>query len=300
MFIIMNYIVYSSYLKKEINAEKLISTFIITFSLIRIFERAQNTASNISHIQSQIKDAELFFNKMSKVNTNEMKHPNKIFKNGDIVFKNIYHKYNEDFVLENVSIDIQKGEKVAFVGQIGSGKSTIVKLLLGYQPLRMGDITIGGISVNNISNTEIRENIFYIPQKPKLFDRTLYENIVYGLKTPPTSEEILTILGDLNLEDLKLEFGQKMDKTVGIEGNNLSGGQKQIVWLLRSMFRKCYILVLDEPTASLDPENKKKMIYMIQKMSIGKTVIIISHDVIDPSFRKVEFNEGHIVSSTFF
>ena len=302
MFIIMNYVVYSSYLKKEITAEKLISTFIITFSLIRIFERAQVTAATISHVQSQITDAELFFNKMSSVNTNEMKHPDKTFKNGDIIFRNIYHKYNDDlnFVLENVSIKIQKGEKIAFVGQIGSGKSTIVKLLLGFQPLRMGDITIGGISINDITNKEIREHIFYIPQKPKLFDRTLYENIVYGLKTPPTSEEILTILGDLELDDLKLDFESKMDKKVGVEGNNLSGGQKQIVWLLRSMFRPSYILVLDEPTASLDPENKKKMILMIQKMSIGKTVIIISHDMIDSTFRKVEFNEGHIVSSTFF
>ena len=300
MFVIMNYIVYNSFLKKEINAEKLISTFIITFSLIRIFETAERSAHNMSRIQGQIKDSEDFFNTMSKVNKNEMKKTISNFKNGDIIFKNIYHKYKESFVLENVSITIQKGEKVAFVGQIGSGKSTAVKLLLGFQPLRMGDITIGNVSVNDMSNKDIRNHIFYIPQKPKLFNRTLYENIIYGLKNPPSREEIVNILGDLELDDLKVEFGEKMDTSVGVEGNKISGGQRQIVWLLRSMFRPSYILVLDEPTASLDPENKRKMVNVIQKMSIGKTVIIISHDDIDSAFRKVEFNEGKIVTSTFF
>ena len=300
MFVLMNYVVYSSFLQKEIDAEKLISTFIITFSLIRIFETAERSAHNISRIQSQIQDSEEFFNKMSKINKNEMKQPTTSFKNGDIIFKNIYHKYNDDFVIENVSVTIQKGEKVAFIGQIGSGKSTMIKLLLGFQPLRMGDITICGISINNLSNKDIREHVFYIPQKPKLFNRTLYENIVYGLNKPPSRDEILNILGDLGLDDLKIEFGEKMNNSLGVEGNKLSGGQKQIVWLLRSMFRPSYILVLDEPTASLDPENKKKMINVIQKMSIGKTVIIVSHDEIDSAFRKVEFNEGKIVTSTFF
>ena len=302
IFLIMNYVVYNTYLRHEITTEKLISTFIITFSLIRIFEIADRSAYNISKIQSQIKDAETFFNRLSNVNHNEMKKPSKTFRNGDIVFSNVYHRYKPEggFALENANITIKKGEKIAFVGQIGSGKSTIVKLLMGFQPLRMGSISIGGISINDITNKEIREHVFYIPQKPKLFNRTLYENIVYGLKTPPSREEIVTILGDLELDYLKIEFDNKMDLSVGVEGNNLSGGQKQIIWLLRSMFRPSYILVLDEPTASLDPDNKKKMLLIIQKMSIGKTVIIVSHDEIDSSFRKVEFNEGKIVTSNFF
>jgi ABC-type bacteriocin/lantibiotic exporter with double-glycine peptidase domain len=186
------------------------------------------------------------------------------------------------------------------VGKIGSGKSTMIKLLLGFQPLRMGHITIGGVDINDISNKDLRNYIFYIPQKPKLFNRSLYDNIVYGLKNPPTREQILTILSDLNMENLKVEFEEKMEELVGVEGNQLSGGQRQIIWLLRSMFRPSYILVLDEPTASLDPENKKKMISTIQKLSVGKTVIIVSHDSIDSSFRKIEFNEGRIVDSSFF
>ena len=296
----MNYVMFQAYLKKEITAEKTISTFIITFSLIRMLENAEQISHSFSRIQSQIQDSEDFFNNISKVNRNEMKNDNKTFKNGDIVYSHVYHKYGDDFVLENINLTIQKGENVAFVGQIGSGKSTMIKLLLGFQPLRMGHITIGGVETNDISNKDLRKYIFYIPQKPKLFNRTLYENIIYGLKKPPSRESIIQLLDDLELNDLKVEFKEKMDIKVGVEGNKLSGGQRQIVWLLRSLFRPSYILVLDEPTASLDPENKKIMISIIQKMSVGKTVIIVTHDDIDASFRKVNFNEGRIVKSSYF
>ena len=88
--------------------------------------------------------------------------------------------------MKDVAENALKGENVAFVGQIGSGKSTMIKLLLGFQPLRMGHITIGGVEVNDISNKELRKYIFYIPQIPKLFNRTLYENIIYGIDTKPS------------------------------------------------------------------------------------------------------------------
>jgi ABC-type multidrug transport system fused ATPase/permease subunit len=300
IFVILNFLLYKAYKNKEIDAEKLISTFIITFSIIKIFDNSERCAYNISRVHSQIKDSESFFNTISKYSVNPNKKSISRFKNGDIVIKDVYHKYNKDFVLEKINITIKKGEKIAFVGQIGSGKSTMIKLLLGFQPLLMGHISIGGVNINNIPNNEIRQNIFYIPQKPKLFNRTLYDNIVYGIKTPPSKEEILSILEDLNLTDLKNEFEERMDKLMGIEGNNLSGGQRQIVWLLRAFFRKSYILILDEPTSALDPENKNRLIHVIKKLTIGKTLIIVSHDQIDESFRKIEFKDGKLISNSYF
>jgi len=172
--------------------------------------------------------------------------------------------------------------------------------LLGYQPIVMGDITIGDVSVKQISAEKIHEEIFYIPQKPKLFNRTLYENIVYGLKKPPTPAEIIRTLHDLGLEDIAVIFEKKMDDKMGITGNNLSGGQRQMVWLLRSFYRPSRILVLDEPTASLDPANKEIMIRIIQRISIGKTVIIVSHDNIDSSFRKITLHQGRLIESSYF
>ena len=228
-----------------------------------------------------------------------MKTKETTFVNGDIVTSSVYHKYGDKFVLENVSVRIKKGEKVAFVGEIGSGKTTIVKLIMGFQPLLMGDITIGGVSINHISNKDLRDKIFYIPQKPKLFNRTLYENIVYGLNPAPSKEEVLQLMDDLKI-DVKDVFEKKMDELVGVEGNNLSGGQRQIVWLIRSIYRPSAILILDEPTSALDPTNKLAMISTIKKLSVGKTVIIVSHDDIDPAFRKISMKDGRVINSSFF
>ena len=298
LFISMNYILYSEYKKKVISAEVLISTFIITFSIIRLYEKAEHSSHRMAEVFSKIKDTEKFFNEITidQKKVDKLQH----FKYGDICFHHIYHKYKEEFVLENVNIVVKKGEKVAFVGQIGSGKSTLVKLLMGYQPIVMGDVTIGGVSVKHISSEQIHDEIFYIPQKPKLFNRTLYENIVYGLKKKPSHQEILKTLHELDLDEVSDVFDKKMNESCGVNGNNLSGGQRQMVWLLRSFYRSSRILVLDEPTASLDPENKKTMLRIIQKMSIGKTVIIVSHDNIDDSFRKITLHQGRLVEATYF
>ena len=298
LFIVLNYFIYSAYKEKKITTEKLVSSFIITYSIIRLYETSQRSSRKLASVYSQIKDAEIFFTQISDTNKS-IKKDEISFRNGDIIASNVYHKYGDKFVLENVSLKIKKGEKVAFVGEIGSGKTTIVKLIMGFQQLNMGDISIGGISINNIKNEDLRDKIFYIPQKPKLFNRTLYENIIYGLDNPPTKEEIIILMNDLKL-DVTDTFEKKMDENVGVEGNSLSGGQRQIVWLLRSIYRPSAILILDEPTSALDPDNKIVMISTIKKLSIGKTVIIVSHDDIDPEFRKISMKNGRVITSSFF
>ena len=300
MFLVMNYIIYNDYKKKRIDSDMLISTFIITFSIVRLYEKAEGSSSKYSEIFSKIMDTEKFFNSISDYNYNSKKVGDSVFKNGNIVIKNLYHKYDETFVLENINLTIKKGEKVAFVGHIGSGKSTLIKLILGFQPIVMGDIIIGDVNLNNVPNKEIRREIFYIPQKPKLFNRTLYENIVYGLEKPPPAEDIIKLLKDLELNDIAEIFSVKMNMSVGVDGNFISGGQRQMVWLLRSFYRQSRILIMDEPTASLDQKNKDLLIKIIKKISIGKTVIIVSHDSIDPAFRKIEFNKGRLVTSSYF
>jgi ABC-type bacteriocin/lantibiotic exporter with double-glycine peptidase domain len=160
---------------------------------------------------------------------------------------------------------------------------------MGYQPLVMGSITIGGVSVNDMSNDDIRNNIFYIPQKPKLFNRTLYENIVYGIDRKPSEEQILDIM---KLYDI--HFKMNLDEKVGVEGNSVSGGQRQMVWLLRALLHPAPILIMDEPTSALDPTNKNLINSIIKKTSVNKTVIIVSHDKIDASFRKIRFEDGKL------
>ena len=300
LFVSLNYLIYYEYTQKKIDAETLISTFIVTFSIIRLYEKAVLNADRYSDIYGKVLDTENFFNEISRYNMNANKKNINRFKNGDIVFKGVYHKYKDQLVLENIDIHIEKGEKVAFVGQIGSGKTTLIKLLLGFQILNMGKITIGDMDVNHISNTQLRENIFYIPQKPKLFNRTLYENITYGIEKKPSKESILLLLDDLKLQDIRSVFEGKMDRSVGVEGNELSGGQRQIVWLLRAFYRQAPVLVLDEPTAALDPATKILVMDVIKRINIGKTVIIVSHDPIDSSFRQIKLKKGRVIQETFF
>jgi len=300
LFVSLNYLIYYEYKQKKINAETLISTFIVTFSIIRLYEKAVLNSDKYSDLYGKVLDTEIFFNEISSYNLNAKKTNSESFKNGDIMFQSVYHKYKNKFVLEKVDIHIEKGEKVAFVGQIGSGKTTLIKLLLGFQPLTMGTISIGGMDANKISNAQLRENIFYIPQKPKLFNRTLYENITYGMEKKPSKESILLLLDDLKLQDIRSVFEDKMDHAVGVEGNELSGGQRQIVWLLRAFYRQAPILVLDEPTAALDPATKVLVMDIIKRINIGKTVIIVSHDPIDSSFRQIKLKRGRVIQETFF
>lgn len=223
------------------------------------------------------------------------------FINGNIEFKQVYHKYDLSgvYVLENVSLSIKQGEKIALVGESGSGKSTLIKLLMKHQHLIMGNIIIGNVSVKNLSAEEIAKNIMYIPQNPKLFNRSLYDNIVYGLDKPPSKQQILDILNNMDMDIISNDFKDKMDELCGHDGSSLSGGQRQIVWLLRSLYRVKPIIILDEPTSALDPENKKIVMNAIKKVGVGKTIIIISHDDIDGEFKKVHFKDGQIVESNY-
>jgi len=298
MFIVLNYILYNSYKKKIITSTELVSSFIITWSILSQYQRAIDSAWNSSEVYASLFNVEEYFNTISE-NNKSLKTNTENFNPGDIIISSVYHKYSKDvadtcsntdnFVLENITMKIKKGEKVAFIGKIGSGKSTLIKLIMGYQPLVLGSITIGGINVNDISDDDIRKNIFYIPQKPKLFNRTLYENIVYGIEKPPSKEQIKDIMKLYNIS-----FDKDMDELVGVEGNKLSGGQRQIVWLLRTLLSPASILIMDEPTSALDLNNKNLINSIINKISVGKTVIIVSHDKIDSGFRQIKFTDGKL------
>jgi len=295
VFFLLNYLLYDAYKNKQISDDVLISTFSLTLSLITVFKESISVSNDVTYLYGEIGDLEKYFNDLPKYEDDITSNN---FSDGVIEFKNVFYKQNDSIILDKVSFKINPGDKIVLTGSIGSGKTTIIKLLMKYNKLIMGSIKINDVDINSITSKQIRENIYYIPQHPKLFNRTLYENITYGLKNKPKSEDILTLIKQLQLNEST--FSDKMHESVGVNGNMLSGGQKQLVWLLRAFYRNKKIIIMDEPTASLDLAHKEILMSHIKKLSIGKTLIIISHDNIDSSFKRIHLNNGKITTNTFF
>ena len=309
-FILLNYLLYSEYKDKQINKEQFLSSFIITYSVLQLFSEANYSVRAIVDMYSQVRDMETYFNEKSDLDQKMNVEPeNQSFSKGTIVFHNVSYQYEENatfsdkyaYALKNINLKLQDNENVAIVGQIGSGKSTLVKLLLKFFEPTQGDILINGVNLKHISRDELYDHVFYIPQKPKLLNRTLYENIFYGLESEEEDKEkniqkIKDGMKLMKLDDSIVDiFMEKMDQVLGNDGVKLSGGQRQMVWILRAMLRNPHVIIFDEPTSALDKKNKDTIIRVIKQIGKEKTILIISHDEIDESFRKVNMKQGEIV-----
>lgn len=199
-------------------------------------------------------------------------------------------------ILNDVTLHINHGEAVAVVGDIGSGKSTILKMLLGYYRPSSGFMYYDGKSYDELSLNEVRQRIGYVPQVPVLFNRSIIENITYGNKTV-TRQDVEKILEEVGLLQEFKKHKNGLDTKVGKNGSVLSGGQRQLVWCLRVMLSNPEVLILDEPTSSIDEKSKKSLRVLLERFMKGKTVIMVTHDPEIVSFAKkfVIVKQGHIV-----
>tara|TARA_A100001015_G_scaffold286449_1_gene355132 strand:- start:158 stop:1894 length:1737 start_codon:yes stop_codon:yes gene_type:complete len=312
-FIILNSYLYFDYESKVITKEQFISSFIVTYSILHLFTDANSSIRQVVDMYSQVKDMENYFNEKTKLDQEMQIHTeDKSFSHGIIEFQNVSYKYEENaefkgkyaYALKNINVKIEKNENVAIIGQIGSGKSTFVKLLLKFFEPSEGEILINNINLKHISRDELYDHIFYIPQKPKLLNRSLYENIFYGIKVEEKDkssniEKIKKIMNEMKLEENIIDiFMEKMDQRLGNDGIKLSGGQRQMVWIIRAMLRNPSIIMFDEPTSALDKKNKENIIRVIKEIGKDKTILIISHDEIDPEIRKIVMKQGEIINET--
>lgn len=232
--------------------------------------------------------------------TNKDGHLTNIPLIGNIKFQNVdfYYPNSNKPTLKNISFQIHPKEKIAIIGKSGSGKSSILKLILGfYQPTK-GQITINNIPIQKINRDYLRSHISIVNQNIKLFNRTIIENIAYGTKIP--QKQIIQQLKKLNILQVFHNLPNNLQTKVGKYGDKLSGGQKQIIYLLRSYFRQNPIIILDEPTSSIDDYHKKYVIQMIKELTKKSTLIIVSHDptVYNLFQRKIHINQGKIISDS--
>ena len=205
----------------------------------------------------------------------------KSLENIDIKLENVSYSYDKKrTILENINIDIKEKQTVAFVGESGSGKSTITSLLLKIDEVDGGEITFNGINLNDIPFDVLNKKIGFINHNAYIFNTTIRENIRMG-KKDATDEEIYAVLKEANLDNFVKNLPNKLDTKVGEGGNLLSGGQKQRLCLARTIIKNPDIYIFDEATSNIDVESEEKIWESIEKLSKDKTVIIISHRLLN-------------------
>lgn len=218
----------------------------------------------------------------------------KIIFNENITLKGLTFEYEKDKeILKNISLNIQKGEKIAFVGESGSGKTTLVDSIIGLYQQKSGEIYIDDILLTDENIKSWRSSIGYIPQEVYLFDGTVEDNIVFGRYYD--SNKLEEALKKAQIWDF-LQKKNGVKTIVGDKGIMLSGGQKQRLAIARALYDNPEILVLDEATSALDNDTEKEIMNEIYKASENKTLLIIAHRLttLEGCDRIVVLKEGKI------
>jgi ATP-binding cassette subfamily C protein LapB len=180
-------------------------------------------------------------------------------------------------VVKNFNLEIKEGEKVAILGKIGSGKSTLSKLMLNlYQP-QEGSILMDGINIKQIEPLDLRSNIGYVPQDVMLFNGTLKENITIGSTYFIENEKVQYILKSVGLDHIVTNNEEGLDMVIGERGDTLSGGEKQALSIARALVNYPSIMIFDEATKSMDSMSEKEIIKNLEHITEDKTTIIITH-----------------------
>ncbi|OGC23685.1 hypothetical protein A2291_04200 [candidate division WOR-1 bacterium RIFOXYB2_FULL_42_35] len=214
---------------------------------------------------------------------------------GNVEYKNISFAYENKMVLENINLAVQPGEVIALVGRTGSGKSTLMSLLLRFYDPATGTISVDGKNIKKVKIESLRRQMAVVPQEVALFTGSIKDNIAYG-KTNATDEEIITAATLANAHLFINKMPQKYDSEVGERGSSLSGGERQRIAIARAILRDPRILILDEATSSLDAETESLIRDALDKLMKGRTSFIVAHRLytVEHANRIVVIDEGKI------
>jgi putative ABC transport system ATP-binding protein len=199
-------------------------------------------------------------------------------------------------VLHDVVVEIAPRQRVAVVGETGSGKTTFAKLLTRLMDPSAGTVTLGGIDISEVSFDELRRHVLMVPQEGFLFDASLRENLRYGL--PGAGDDaLLAAVEDIGLADWFATLPNGLDTQVGQRGESLSAGERQLVALLRSALADPDFLVLDEATSAVDPQTELRATRALGRLLDGRTSVTIAHrlSTAENADRVLVFDAGRLV-----
>jgi ATP-binding cassette subfamily C protein LapB len=293
-------IIYGVYLigAGEVTMGGLIASVLLTARAISPVSQATNLSTRFYHAKAAYASLNSIMNQpVERQNNTEYLNLEKI--KGDISFEDVSFTYpnEKESVLKSINIKINEGERVGFLGKVGSGKSTIFKLILKLYDPDQGMIKFDGLDSNQINIDELRKHIGYIDQNPNLFFGTLKDNIVSGF--PEASDEQMLAVSKLSGVDAfasRHPLGYSMP--VGEHGEKLSVGQRQSVAIARALIGQSPILLLDEPTSALDKANENLLKNNLLNSTSKKTLLLITHrtsmlDIVD---RIIVIEGGKVVA----
>ena len=214
----------------------------------------------------------------------------------DIAFENVSFKYEENYIIKDLSFYLEEGKTYAFVGPSGSGKSTLAKLISGFYAIQEGQIKIGGHTIREYAEETLLKNISFVFQHSKLFKKSIYENVKIG-NPKATREEVLEALRLAQCQSILDKLPEREHTIIGSTGIYLSGGETQRVAIARAILKNANLIILDEASASTDPENEYELQQALSHLIKGKTTIMIAHRL--SSIRNVDeilfIEKGQIV-----
>jgi ATP-binding cassette, subfamily C, bacterial CydD len=212
-----------------------------------------------------------------------------------ISLHHVSKRYSNRTVLDGISLQIKAGEKIALVGETGSGKTTLINLLLGFEAATKGQVLLCGADISQLRAGEL---IAWVGQNPYLFYGSIHENIALS-DQGVNDAAVFAAAQAAGVLDFTQQLADGLQTRVGERGYGLSGGQVQRIALARAFLKNSPIIILDEPTANLDLGNKKKLLAAIEKLFTKKTLVIATHDpeVANRMGRTVELHQGRLVGS---
>ncbi|HIA6685705.1 TPA: ABC transporter ATP-binding protein [Staphylococcus aureus] len=280
------------FIHNSIDLPTFIMISIFSFVIFDSVENINSAAHVLEIIDMTLEDIE----KIKSAQELDKKGKDLTIENDDIAFENVNFSYDDKQVIKNVSFDIAANTSTAIVGPSGSGKSTLCHLLLRFYDVNDGFIRIGGIDIKDLKLSSLMSQISAVFQKVYLFNDTIENNILFG-NPDATEEEVIRAAKQACCHDFIMKLPDGYKTVLHEKGNNLSGGERQRISIARAILKDAPIIILDEATASIDPENEQLIQTAINELSKGKTVITIAHklETIKNADQIIVLNEGEII-----
>ena len=239
----------------------------------------------------------------------EKEHKIKVIKNFNLnkslILKNIYYSYSNDsdYSINDLSLEIIKGQRIGIIGKTGSGKSTLIDIIMGLLQPQKGEILVDGVNLLGKNNKELihswRSSISHVPQSIYLSDSSIESNIALGCKENEIDHKLIRHCSrQAQLDRFIMSLPNKYRTITGERGVRLSGGQRQRIGIARALYKQSEILILDEATSALDNQTEEDFVTSIEKLSRGLTIVIVAHRIstIRKCDKLIELREGKIIN----